>query len=176
VPAQDVRCAVDAGAAAVRDAGYEPGPVVVVGHSAGAHLSSLAAFGDAAFRSPGCPYDAVEIDGWVGLSGTYDLRRVGDWAEAMMGGTSADVPDLYDAAATATYLVGEGPQHVRALVVQGDDDELLITTSVAEDLAALLDAHGYDTRLEIVPGDHSATYQAPVVADLLLDWLADVPD
>ncbi|AEE44327.1 alpha/beta hydrolase [Cellulomonas fimi] len=176
VPAQDVRCAVDAGVDAVRRAGYRPGPVVVLGHSAGAHLSSLAAFGDDAFRTDACPYRPVEIDGWVGLSGIYDLRVVGQWAWPMMGATAEEAPELYAAAATETYLVDRPRQHLDALVVQGDADELLLDTAVAEDFAALLRDHGYDTRLRIVPGDHNATFQAPVVADHVLSWLCRVRD
>jgi acetyl esterase/lipase len=175
VPAQDVTCAVDAAVAAVRRSGLRPDPVVLLGHSAGAHLSSLAAFGAPHFRTARCPYPRTRVDGWVGLSGVYDLRIVGEWSWTMMGGTAEELPELYARAATETYLGAGGRTHVDALVVQGDTDEILQSTSVATDFAALLRERGYDTSLRIVAGaDHNATYQAPVVADTILRWLCRV--
>lgn len=176
VPAQDVRCAVDAGVAAVQAAGLRPAQVVLLGHSAGAHLSSLAAFGDEEFDADTCPYPDAEIDGWVGLSGIYDLTFVGPMADVMMGGSAADLPELYAAANPASYLP-DGPrrQHLDALVVQGDADEFGITAEYAEGFGQMLRDHRFDTRVVIIEGgDHHATYQAPVVADTILRWLRKV--
>jgi acetyl esterase/lipase len=176
LPVQDVRCAVDAGVAAVRDAGLRPGQVVLLGHSAGAHLSSLAALGDEEFDAATCPYPDAEIDGWVGLSGVYDLTFVGPLADVMMGGSAAELPELYAAANPESYLTGGSRhQHLDALVVQGDADEFGITADYAEGFGQTLRDHRYDTRVVIVEGgDHHATYQAPVVADTILRWLAHV--
>ncbi|GAA1837983.1 hypothetical protein GCM10009682_63320 [Luedemannella flava] len=176
VPAQDVTCAVDASVAALKRAGFHPGPVVLVGHSAGAHLSSLAAFGAASFRSPACRYPHSQVDGWVGLSGIYDLTVVGQWSWTMMGGTAEELPDLYAGAATGTYLVGGRRTHIDALVVHGTADEL-IPTFIATDFATLLRERGYDTQVELIDGaGHNDTYQAPVIADALLRWLGQVED
>jgi acetyl esterase/lipase len=173
VPAQDVTCAVDAAVAAVRRAGYRLGPVVLLGHSAGAHLSSLAAFGAPSFRTEQCRYPRNRVDGWVGLSGIYDLTLVGEYAWTMMGGPASELPELYAQAGTATYLPA-APKRIDALVVHGDADEL-IPTFVTTDFAALLESHGYDTRVFIAPGaDHLATFQASVVAGTVLDWLRGV--
>jgi acetyl esterase/lipase len=174
VPPQDVRCAVDASVAKVKRAGLRPGPIVVLGHSAGAHLSSLAVFGASAFDSRACRYPDARVDGWVGLSGIYDLRVVGQYSWTMMGGTAEELPDLYAQAATETHLGDGGRNHVDVLVVHGDADEL-IPPVVAEQFSALLRERGYDTQLTIVPGaDHAAVYQAPVVADTVLTWLRQV--
>jgi acetyl esterase/lipase len=174
VPVQDVACAVDASVAVVRRAGFRPGPVVLLGHSAGAHLSSLAAFGAAEFRTPQCRYPRARVDGWVGLSGIYDLRLVGEYAWTMMGATAEEAPELYARAATETYLGDGGRTHIDALVAHGDADEL-IPTFVATDFAALLTDRGYETQLTIVPGaDHLGTFQAPAIADTLVAWLGQV--
>lgn len=177
VPAQDVRCAVDAAASLVRRSGYRVGPVVLLGHSAGAHLTSLAAFGDKAFASPSCPYARTAIDGWVGLSGVYDLRGIGDWPVTMMGGTDAELPELYAQAATATHLAPAGSRpRLRALVVQGDADEILPSTAPATELADLLRSRGYRTQLTLLPGaSHNGTFAAGNIGSILLDWLRTVP-
>ena len=174
VPPQDITCAVDASVAAVKRAGFRPGPVVLLGHSAGAHLSSLAAFGAHEFGTAQCRYPRTRVDGWVGLSGIYDLTLVGEFAWTMMGATAEEAPELYVRAATETYLAHGGRTHIDALVVHGDADEL-IPTFVATDFATLLRERGYDTQLTIAPGaDHLATFQAAVVAGTVLRWLRQV--
>lgn len=172
VPVQDISCAVDAAVAEVRSRGLQPGPVVLLGHSSGAHLSSLAAFGKQAFRSPRCPYPPSHLDGWVGLSGIYDLRLVGNFAVPMMGGTAAQDPDAYTRAATGTYLAASGRPRLQILLVHGETDEV-IPSIVSVNFADLTRQHGYRTQLTLVPGaDHQAAYQAPVVAGIVLNWLA----
>jgi acetyl esterase/lipase len=174
VPAQDVTCAVDASVAAVRRAGLRPGPVVLLGHSAGAHLSSLAAFGAEHFRTRQCRHPRTTVDGWVGLSGIYDLTLVGEFAWTMMGATAEEAPDAYARAATETYLANGGRPHIDALVAHGDADDV-IPSFVASGFADLLRDRGYETQVEIVPGaDHQAIYQAPVIADTVLTWLRQV--
>jgi acetyl esterase/lipase len=174
VPAQDVTCAVDASVAAVRRAGLRPGPVVLLGHSAGAHLSSLAAFGAKHFRTTQCRYPRTTVDGWVGLSGIYDLTLVGEFAWPMMGATAEEAPEAYATAATETYLARRGCPHIDTLVAHGDADDV-IPSFVATGFADLLRDRGYQTQVEIVPGaDHQAIYQAPVIADTVLTWLRQV--
>lgn len=176
IPVQDVRCAVDAGVAAVREAGLHPAQVVLLGHSAGAHLSSLAALGDDEFDADTCPYPDAQIDGWVGLSGVYDLTFVGPLADVMMGGSAAELPDLYAAANPASYMpAGRARQHLDALVIQGDADEFGITAEYAQSFGQALTDHRFKTSVVIVEGgDHHATYQAPVVADTIVRWLRHV--
>jgi acetyl esterase/lipase len=174
VPPQDVACAVDASVAVVRRAGFHPGPIVLLGHSAGAHLSSLAAFGGSEFRSPQCRHPRARVDGWIGLSGIYDLTLVGQYAWTMMGATAEEAPELYARAATHTYLATGGRTHIDALVVHGDADGL-IPPFVGSDFAALLESRGYETQLTIAPGaDHLATFQASVVGETILTWLDQV--
>lgn len=174
VPVQDIACAVDASVAELRRAGLRPGPVVLLGHSSGAHLSSLAAFGASGFRTRQCRHPHTTVDGWVGLSGIYDLTLVGELAWTMMGASAEEAPERYARAATETYLATRGRPHLDALVAHGTADEL-IPTFVASDFADLLRSHGYRTALELVPdADHQAIYQAPVIADTVLSWLRQV--
>ncbi len=159
VPAQDISCAVDAAAATVRQAVFRPKEVVLAGHSAGAHLSSLAAFGADAFHSDTCPYPRTRLDGWVGLSGIYDLTLVGPFAWTMMGATQEEDPEAYARAGTATYLGDRRHQRLETLVIHGDADELGIPAWYATGFADLLRERGYRTELIIVPGGgHHSTY------------------
>lgn len=180
VPATDVRCAVDAGVAAVEDHGHRVRQVVLLGHSAGAHLSSLAAFGGEEFRSPSCPHPASGIDGWIGLSGFYDLTAAGSLADAMMGASSADDPEAFRSASTSAYLHPTAPedgseQHLDVLVVHGGADELGITVDYATAFAEEVRRAGHATELVIIDGaDHNATWQAPVVADTVVSWVLRV--
>lgn len=176
VPVQDIACAVDGAAAAVREAGLRPGPVVLLGHSSGAHLTSLAAFGAEDFGAGDCPHPDEEIDGWVGLSGFYDPTFVEPAIAPLLGGTLAEIPDVYTRATTTTHVpTDHARRHLDALVVQGDADEFGITVDYARGLADTIRAAGFDTRFHAVAGgDHHATYQAPVVADLITCWLRQV--
>lgn len=180
VPAQDASCAVDAAVATVRSHGLEPGPVVILGHSAGAHLSSLVAFGGDTFDSPDCPYPDAEIDGWVGISGIYDLRVVGPFAWPMMGVTQEEDPAAYDFASTDTHVTANAArkQHLDALVLNGTEDEFGITADYARGFADMLRDAGHQTRVEILEGfDHNEPWQqASTTAPLILRWLHQVED
>lgn len=176
VPAQDIACAVDAAVAAVKAQGLRPRQVVLAGHSAGAHLSSLAAFAPEEFRSDSCPYPRTSADGWVGLSGFYDIAAVEPMAAAMMGGTVAELPEAWAQATTTTHLAdSRRRQHLDVLLVQGGADEFGITVEYAQGLGDLMRERRYRTTVVPVPdGDHASTYQAPVVASTILRWLCTV--
>jgi acetyl esterase/lipase len=155
VPVEDVVCAVDDAAARVRAAGATPGPVVVVGHSAGAQLAALAAL-TARDHQDGCAEPLVEPDGLVGLAGPYDVVAAASLAQLLFAQPLDADP--------ATWAAGNPLEHVdlrpdlvvRLLHGQGDQ---VVPVSFSEDFASALERAGHDVRLTVLPGiDHQAVY------------------
>lgn len=58
--------------------GGDPRRIFLIGHSAGAHLASLAALGGAPASGPAAPQHHVMVAGVVGLAGPYDLLPIRD--------------------------------------------------------------------------------------------------
>ncbi len=174
-PVNDVVCAVDAAADRVRRAGAKPGPVVVVGHSAGGHLAALAALAGNRFRQ-GCPYPAATVTGLVGLAGAYDVGRLSDVAQPLFGTSPSTDPNSWRDGNPLTYLTGRrADRPLRVLLVTGGQDTEMPAV-IADEFAEALTAAGHDVRLENLPqASHATIYTAPVASGLLQAWLAGLP-
>lgn len=164
--------AVDDVVCAVRFARAHPdsnGTVAIVGHSAGAHLSALAALtgdqygGDCAIGGDGTP------ERLVGLAGPYDTDRLGIAMIAFFGGGPNVVPDAWE----------EGnPQHqtdanpsLQALVMYGENDGLVDSDFAVDFHNGLLEG-GVDSLLELVEGARHGDMADPGwVGDLIVTWL-----
>jgi acetyl esterase/lipase len=170
-PVADVVCAADFAAARSRAAGIEPGPVVLLGHSAGAHLAALAALAPDRFRT-GCPYPPADADGLVGLAGPYDVLAVPALAEPLFGVPLAGHRTLWRGGDPLT-LVGNRPR-LPVLLAHGAEDDLVppsLTTAFADRLRGA----GHRVRVEMVPGaDHGSIYRPAVIAPLLTGWLGSL--
>lgn len=147
--------------------------VAVVGHSAGAHLSLLAALApDGAFGGRG---PAPAVDAAVGVSGAYDLRA-DETAEvrALLGGGPDDHPDRYAAASPLTHVSGDAPP---TFLLHGEADGVVSVES-SETLAASLAEAGARVKLRTDPGaDHvylHSSYWYPDLRDAVFAWLRDV--
>lgn len=165
-PVDDVRCAVAFAAAQVPAV-----PVVLVGHSAGAHLVALVGLvpGPDPAGAGDCPHAQHAPDAVVGLAGPYDVTRTGGLARNLFGVPESQAEDLWSAGNPVTWAARR--PDVPYLLVHGESDAVVPTT-FSTDLAAALDAGGHDVTVELVPGaDHSEIYQPGTVADLLLDWI-----
>ena len=92
----DIRCAAAFAAQATR-ARSGPRPVVLAGHSSGAHLAAVAALAPRE-PSPPCRYPAAQIVGLIGLAGPYDLSSFADAAEPLLGAPLAEDPAAWQAA------------------------------------------------------------------------------
>jgi acetyl esterase/lipase len=169
VPVADVLCATAYAARQAAEAGAG-GPVVLVGHSSGAHLAMLAALAPGHFADPSCPYPLVEPDAVAGLAGIYDLTDAVDVAVALLGAPPEEAPDRW-AEAGATTWVAERPS-LPVLLAHGDRDPL-VPRSLTEDFADRLTATGHPVTLRIVAGaDHHALYAPDVIGPVLEPWLA----
>jgi acetyl esterase/lipase len=168
IPVEDVLCAVAAAAERIRERGFVPDPVAVLGHSSGAHLAALAvlAYDDYALA---CTSPAVRPDALIGLSGPYDISQLPDLATALLGTTPDDDPDTW-ASANPVERAGLRPD-VPVLLIHGEADvtvPLAFTTQFAQ---ALEDA-GHPTTVQVVPdADHQTIYRGDVAGDRVAGWL-----
>jgi acetyl esterase/lipase len=170
VPVEDVLCAVADGVATARELGIEPGPVVVLGHSAGAHLSAVAALSAQDFR-PGCRDALVAPDAVVGLAGPYDIRRFADSARSLMGPGSEPDTDPRWAAANPVLLARRNPD-VPFLLLHGTDDEV-VDQRFTTDFGIALDEAGHPTTVAVLDGiDHGEVHWPSVAVRPVLRWLA----
>jgi acetyl esterase/lipase len=168
-PVQDVMCAVDAAAERLRQRGLAPAPVVVMGHSSGAHLSALAALGAVDERGD-CPHPPARIDAAVLLSGIYDPALVADVAEPLLGTSPHDDPAGWRNASAFTW-VADRPE-VPVLLAHGDHDEL-VPTSFTQRFASALEGAGHAVHVEIVPGaGHHEIYSPDSVGPRIVRWIA----
>ncbi len=163
--------AVDDVACAVRVAAAQPqsdGTVVVIGHSAGAHLAALVALDDGAYGRD-CdlpPYIPTRL---IGLAGPYDITRLGPLMIPFLGGTPEEVPQAW-LDGNPFNQVDKNPD-LDTLLLTGDEDAL-VDVSFAEDFAKALQRSGKSAQVEVVKGArHNDMHDPAFVGDLILEWL-----
>ena len=138
--------------------------VVLVGHSAGGHLSAWAAS-----RSPATPGGAplVRARGAISLAGILALTHGGDdpaladTVANFVGGRPVDVPERYAVADPAQLVPASCP----VWAVRADNDELVPADQSARYVRAAKAAGGNAEEV-VVPGDHDsiADPDAPLVS------------
>ena len=166
VPVEDVVCAVDDAVARVTDAGVAAGPVVVVGHSAGAQLAALAALVGNRYQD-GCPRPAQSIDAFVGLAGPYDVALLPDVAVALFGVPPSEDPQTWREGNPLTWAA-QRPR-LPVLLLHGDRDTTVPPFFSRAFATALTDGGHPVTFTEVAGADHSSIYRperaaAPIVA------------
>lgn len=165
VPADDVRCAVAFAAEQVPDV-----PVVLAGHSAGAHLAAVAGLAPAG-EDASCPYPERAADGVVGLAGPYDVSATGGLAGNLFGVAEPEAPQLW-AQGNPLLLAGERPD-VPFLLLQGDADRL-VGEEFARGFEAALVEGGHPVRVEVLAGaTHSGILRAEVSGDVVASWVLE---
>jgi acetyl esterase/lipase len=168
-PVQDVLCAVDAAVERTRQRGLTPAPVVVMGHSSGAHLSALAALGAVDERGD-CPHPASRIDAAVLLSGIYDPALAADVAEPLMGTSPQDDPAGWRTASAFTWVANR--PELPVLLAHGDRDEL-VPESFTTRFATALEQGGHAVSVDIVPdAGHHEIYSPDAVGAGMVRWVA----
>jgi len=170
LPVQDVICAADFAAEQARVNELDPGPLVVVGHSAGGHLAALAALGGDELAGQ-CPYRSTTIDGLVGLAGVYDVTSFG-WLDEFFGVPQDQDPELWRRG-DPLALVGSAafPEDLQVLLLHGDAD-VTVPISQSEAFAEALAEAGVPVQFDVLPGiTHDTVYTAEVAAEPLITWI-----
>jgi acetyl esterase/lipase len=172
-PVEDVVCAVDFAAARAAADGFVDGPVVVAGHSAGAHLAALAALQGGRFRAD-CPHPAVEPDALVGLAGPYDVSLVPDVAWALFGSPPGEDAAQWAEGNPFTWV--ESPTPARVYLAHGEDDRL-VPPELTRTFAAALEDAGHRVDVDVIDGaDHQNLYAPEVIGARLATWIASLSE
>ncbi len=165
--------AVDDVACAVRFARAHPdsdGSVVVIGHSAGAHLGALVALaGDDFGEDCGVGGSAVP-DRLIGLAGPYDTDRLGIAVLLFFGAGPDLIPEAW--AAGNPQLQTDRNPGLDSLIMYGELDGL-VESSFAINFHDALVESGSTSLLELVEGARHSDMDDPEwVGDLILAWLS----
>lgn len=167
VPAEDVVCGVAAAGQMVTDERGAPESVIVLGHSAGAHLAALAALAPDDLTGD-CEYAPTPPDGVIGLAGPYDVAAIGDATLPLFG--PGVIEDRTPLAANPAQHTDERPD-VPVLLVHGLADTIVPST-FATDFAAQLDAGGHDVTTNYLEDvDHGQVFLPDVIGSVVLGWL-----
>jgi acetyl esterase/lipase len=133
--------------------GADPRRVLLAGHSAGAYIAAMLALEPRYLREAGG--DPLEIIGWVGLSGPYDIAPNSDALRDVFD--SHSTPDSYRPLRRAVQPSSP------ALLLHGADDDV-VGTFHSERLARRLRELGVDVSLHIYPGRRHADTVASLSA------------
>lgn len=167
---EDVACAVAYARAHALDYSTSADHFTLIGHSAGAHLSSLVAFAPGVFGGA-CDEADIPVDAFVGLAGSYDTDIYAFLLRPFFGTAFATDPEPWKAGNPYTYVDRIGDD-VDLLFIHGDADEL-VPTSMSEDLYLVVDRAGAAAGLRIVSGAGHGEVNSPrVVGDLIAEFVA----
>jgi acetyl esterase/lipase len=147
------------------DYGADPHRIVLMGHSAGAHMAAMLAVNHSYLQRAGA--DPHDIIGLIGLSGPYDLKP-----NTPVLNTIFSAPYTPKDWQVIPYVTADAPP---ALLVHGAADDLVSPNNTI-DMAAALRAHGVHVETRIYPGrSHADTVaglsvpargRAPVLQDV----------
>lgn len=170
----DIRCAAAFAAGTTARPGDGPRPVVLLGHSSGAHLAAVAALSRSR-RPPSCSGGAaagdVRIVGLIGLAGPYEIGRYREELGPLVGSSPAADPDAWRAA-DPIGLAAAAPPGLHVLLLHGTADDL-VPGRMSTTLGDALRSAGVDVTVRMVAGaDHLSLFTAPVAAGPVRRWLA----
>jgi acetyl esterase/lipase len=165
----DIACAVQVARNAASEFTTTPDSVTLVGHSAGAHLSSLVAYAPGVFGQD-CPEGPNgTADALVGLAGPYDISQLAGLLTPMFGVPIADDPELWASGSPFTWIP-DSPD-IPTLLLHGDADRVA-PIEFSEELANALEAAGRDVTFETLEGrSHSDANSPRVVGDRIAAFL-----
>ncbi|CAB4530294.1 unannotated protein [freshwater metagenome] len=108
----DVSAAIDWTRTAGPNYGVNPATVIVAGHSAGGTLAALIGLGA---NNPGSPRGTTSpVDGWIAISGIYDLRAAGvpQLQQRLWLGQNASAEAIEAASAVTLADAGDAPGYI----------------------------------------------------------------
>lgn len=167
---EDVACAVAYARSHALDYSTTASHFTLIGHSAGAHLSSLVTFSPATFGGA-CAGAANGVDAWVGLAGSYDTDIYAFLLRPFFGTALAEDPIPWRAGNPYTY-VNEVDPSVELLFIHGDADEI-VPTSMSENLYLAAELGGASATLRIISGAGHGEVNSPrLVGDMIAELAA----
>ena len=171
VSLQDVLCSAAYAVAQVKSSDPKPGPVILVGHSAGGHLVALAGVSGTALARP-CADPIPEIAGVVGLAGIYDVTAFQPMMADWFGTPYDSDPALWDSGDPTHYVTtGTAPKTLHVLLIHGDADDT-VPLSQSTGFAAALTKAGLPVKLDVLTAEtHMSVIAVGVVSDPILTWL-----
>jgi acetyl esterase/lipase len=174
VPVADIVCAIDFAADRARRQAVSVGPIVVLGHSSGAHLAALAALRTAHFRRD-CPYPPARVDGLIGLAGPYAVTQLADIAYPLFGSNEATSPALWHDGNPMDWVTERtAAPALPVLLAHGAADQEL-STSFTEGFAQALKHAGHPVQVNIIAdATHSSIYTPKVITHTIMAWLTAV--
>ena len=160
----DIACAIRYARSRAAELGASD-DLVLVGHSAGAHLAAAVALTGDAFGGD-CSWEGSAVPGsLVGMAGIYRLENVAPVMEALLGGTREALPEIWAAADPYQHLEAAGEVAVR--IIHGLDDEI-VPTSSSQDFAFALQQAGQEIAFELIEGANHMDMIDPEVAAPLI--------
>ncbi len=167
----DIRCAAALAAETTAVRGSPPRPVVLLGHSSGAHLAAVAVLAPTEDRTS-CDRPRPTVVGLVGLAGPYDLRPVADLAAPLVGVAPPGDPAAWRAA-DPLALAARAPAGLAVLLVHGTSDTLVPAWQTSG-MGQALRTGGADVTVRLLVGaDHDTVYTPGVAGRPLMRWLRD---
>jgi acetyl esterase/lipase len=151
---QDVACALAFLQTHADEYDLDPERIVVMGYSAGGHLSSLLAVAwDDPQIAPDCAAGVPQPPaGAIPGAGVHDMRgRDHQWVEEFLGGTSDEIPETYAQASPITHV---GPGEPPFLIISGGAD-WFVDIDQGREMRAELRASGNSAEvLSLAGGGH----------------------
>jgi len=156
---EDASCAVRFARRHAPEFGGDPGLVIVVGYSAGAHIGAITALAGDSF-SGDCTVQSGSAlpNAFVGVAGLYDTDLLDPLMSAFFGTERAEDPAPWEDGNPYTHI-GANPGLIVRLV-QGELDRL-VPVGFAIAFEDALDAAGYDVELTIIEGGEHGTVVDP---------------
>ncbi|MEO8313257.1 MAG: alpha/beta hydrolase [Pseudomonadota bacterium] len=124
-----------------KEFGGNPDKIILMGHSAGAHMAAMLALNDIYLARAGVPHDSIV--GLVGLSGPYDLVPNTDTLNAIFSAPST--PQDWQ---PLRFASKRSPP---ALLLHGSDDKLVYVSNTQK-LTDALQSLGIRAQAHIYPG------------------------
>lgn len=167
IPPADVLCGASYATQAVRDAGQQISEVVIMGHSAGAHLSALVALKPEEFAE-GCAYPIVEPEALVGMAGPYDISQVGSAADGLF---TPGLPVEAERLAANPQNDASLRPEVPVLLIHGHADTTVPIVFSEQFEEALVPGGHEVTTAYLDDVDHSNVYFPEIAGPVVADWV-----